>query len=98
MLAEVRQVHRTAMGSAWTVVAPHPGATAREAPGSFREHDIHPLPGGMIPVSLPFVPAEMASRVDYVDALDPSGAAFSEALAALRCRFDSTWAVPIRCS
>ena len=43
-LAEVRQVHRTAMGPAWSV-APHSSATPREAPGSFREHDIHPLPG-----------------------------------------------------
>ena len=42
-LAEVRQVHRTAMGPAWSV-APHPDATPRETPGSFREHDIHPIP------------------------------------------------------
>ena len=86
-LAEVRQVHRTAMGSAWSV-APHPDATAREAPGSFREHDIHPFPGGMAPVSWPFVPAEMASWVDQVNALDPRGPVFPEALAALHCRFE----------
>ena len=86
-LAEVRQVHRTAIGSAWSV-APHPDATAREAPGSFREHDIHPFPSGMTPVSWPFVPAEVASWVDQVNALDPSRAAFPEALAALHCRFE----------
>ena len=86
-LAEVRQVHRTAMGSAWSV-APHPDATAREAPGSFREHDIHPFPGGMTPVSWPFVPAEVASWVDQVNSLDSSRAAFPEALATLHCRFE----------
>ena len=86
-LAEVRQVHRTAMGSAWSV-APHPDATAREAPGSFREHDIRPFPGGMTPGSWPFVPAEMASWVDQVNTLDSSRAVFPEALATLHCRFE----------
>ena len=69
-------------------VAPHPDATPREAPGSFREHDIHPFPGGMTPISWPFIPAEMASWVDHVNALDPSRAVFPEALAALHCRFE----------
>ena len=86
-LAEVRQVHRTAMGPAWSV-APHPDATPREAPGSFREHDIHPFPGGMVPVSWPFIPAEMASWIDSVNALDSTRAAFPEAIAALHCRFE----------
>ena len=75
------------MGPAWSV-APHPDATPREAPGSFREHDIHPFPGGMTPISWPFIPAEMASWVDHVNALDPSRAVFPEALAALHCRFE----------
>ena len=86
-LAEIRQVHRTAMGSAWSV-APHPDATPREAPGSFREHDIHPFPGGMAPVSWPFIPAEMASWIDSVNALDPGGAIFPEALAEIHSRFE----------
>ena len=42
----------------------------------------------MTPVSWPFIPAEMASWVDSVNALDPSRAAFPEALAALHCRFE----------
>lgn len=42
MLAEVRQVHRMAMGPVWDV-APHASATAREIPGSFREHEIAPF-------------------------------------------------------
>ena len=42
-LAEVRNVHHKAMQPVWQV-APHPDATPRENPGSFREHDIHSLP------------------------------------------------------
>jgi hypothetical protein len=44
-LAELRQIHQMAMDPVWDV-APHPQATAREHPGSFREHDIQPFPGG----------------------------------------------------
>lgn len=47
-ITEVRQGHTTALGPVWDV-APHPDATDREAPGSFREHDIHPFPGGVTP-------------------------------------------------
>lgn len=47
-LAEVREIHSLAMTPAWDV-SPHPQATARERPGSFREHDIEPFPGGMRP-------------------------------------------------
>jgi len=38
-------------------VAPHPQATDREGPGSLREHDIEPFPGGMRPPPWPEVPA-----------------------------------------
>ena len=41
-LAEVRYVHSLTMTPVWDV-APHPQATDREGPGSFREHDIEPL-------------------------------------------------------
>ena len=47
-LTEVRHVHALAMRPVWDV-APHPQATDREGPGSFREHDIEPFPGGMRP-------------------------------------------------
>jgi hypothetical protein len=49
-LTEVRHVHRTAMQPVWDV-APHPAATDREVPGSFREHEIASFPGGMTPPS-----------------------------------------------
>lgn len=47
-LTELRQIHASAIGPAWSV-APHPQASPRESPGSFREHDIAPFPGGMTP-------------------------------------------------
>ena len=86
-LEEVRHVHHTALTPVWQV-APHPSATAREAPGSFREHEINPFPGGMIPVSWPLVPAEMTTWVDHVNALDAAQVGFPEALAAVHCRFE----------
>jgi Fic family protein len=64
-MAEVRQVHRLAMTPVWDV-APHPDATGREGPGSFREHDIRPFARGMTPPSWPLVPAAMQQWVDDV--------------------------------
>jgi hypothetical protein len=61
----VRQVHRLAMTPVWDV-APHPDATDREGPGSFREHDIHPFAGGMTPPSWPLVSARMQQWVEDV--------------------------------
>ena len=86
-LAEVRHVHHTAMRPVWQV-APHPQATAREQPGSFRQHDIHPFSAGMVPVSWPLVSAEMTTWVSGVNSLDASHPAFPEALADTHCRFE----------
>ena len=86
-LAEVRHVHHTAMSPVWQV-APHPSATPREAPGSFREHEIHPFPDGMTPMSWPLVPGEMTTWVEQVNALDVTDAMFPEALATVHCRFE----------
>ena len=69
-------------------VAPHADATPREAPGRFREHEIHPFPGGMIPVSWPIVPAEMSTWLDRVNALDATDARLPDALATVHCRFE----------
>jgi len=60
-MSEVRHIHQLAMTPVWDV-APHPDATHREGPGSFREHDIHPFPGGMMPPTWPLVPAQMPTR------------------------------------
>ena len=66
-MSEVRHVHHLAMTPVWDV-APHPDASAREGPGSFREHDIHPFPGGMTPPTWPLVAARMHQWVEDVSA------------------------------
>ena len=88
-LAEVRQVHHTALSPVWEV-APHPEATDRETPGNYREHDIRPLPGGMTPISWPLVPAELDAWIAEVNRLDPTSPGFPEHLAEIHCRFEQT--------
>ncbi|MGI8683937.1 MAG: Fic family protein [Acidimicrobiales bacterium] len=85
-LTEVRRVHEMALGPAWEV-APHPGATDSERPGSFREHDIHPFPGGMTPPPWPDVPGAIRH---WVDTLGVAGTAARplEALAMAHNRFE----------
>src|SRR6202453_4974726 len=61
-LTELRHVHELALGPAWGV-APHPNATPNEKPGSFREHDIQPFPGGMTPPSWVDVPADVTDWI-----------------------------------
>ncbi|MGI8492088.1 MAG: Fic family protein [Acidimicrobiales bacterium] len=61
-LTELRHAHELALGPVWGV-ARHPNATPGEKPGSFREHDIQPFPGGMAPPSWVEVPAAMADWV-----------------------------------
>ena len=51
-LQEVRSVHRQAMTPVWDV-SPHPHATPKESPASWREHGIAPFPGGMKPPPFP---------------------------------------------
>jgi hypothetical protein len=65
-VTEVRRVHTLAMGKVWEV-APHPDGYTDEAPGSFRQHDIHPFPGGMTPPTHPLVSAGVASWVKQVN-------------------------------
>jgi hypothetical protein len=90
LLTELRHIHELAMTPVWDV-APHPNATDREKPGSFREHDIEPFPGGMTPPPWPEVPALIATwiadagglRADENDAL-----MLPEAVAELHGRFE----------
>lgn len=86
-LAELRRVHHMAMAPVWDV-APHSDASAREAPGSFREHEIRPFPGGMVPVTWPLVPAEIETWLGRVNLLDSEFPGFPEALAEAHCRFE----------
>jgi len=50
-LTEIRHIHALAMSTVWEV-APHPDASPSEGPGSFRQHNIRPFPGGMQPARL----------------------------------------------
>ena len=68
LLTEIRQIHQLAMGPVWDVV-PHPDATAAEAPGRFREHDIRAFAGGMVPPPWTDVAACLMSWVDNVNAV-----------------------------
>ncbi len=86
-LAEVRRVHTAAMTPVWDV-APHPNATPREAPGSFREHDIEPFPLGMTPPSWVLVQSMVDSWLDKVNGLDALDSDVTERLAELHCEFE----------
>lgn len=87
-LSEIREIHSLAMTPVWEVEPP-PQATPKERPGSFREHDIEPFPGGMRPPDWTQVPmlirdwvgdAQGLRRVDDTE--------LPEALARLHVRFE----------
>jgi len=88
-LTELRQIHRAAMTPVWDV-APHPHATEREGPGSFREHDIEPFPGGMTPPSWPLVPAEAHAWIDAANRLEARSPMLPVDLARLHRQFEYT--------
>lgn len=73
-VTEVRHVHTLAMAKVWEV-APHTDAYPDERPGHFRQHDIHPFPGGMTPPTHPLVPVGVASWVDQVNRFSAAFAA-----------------------
>jgi Fic family protein len=87
-VTDLRHVHKLAMDLVWDV-APHPQATDRERPGSFREHDIEPFSAGMRPPPFPEVPhliAEWLEEVAQVPRVEPLQ--FPETLAHLHARFE----------
>ncbi len=87
-LSEVRHVHALAMTPVWEV-APHPQATEREGPGSFREHDIEKFPAGMRPPAWTEVPVLIRDWVTDARALGTvDEAKLAEALASLHARFE----------
>jgi hypothetical protein len=86
-LTEVRRIHQTAMTPVWDI-EPHPDAAPSEAPGSFREHDIQPFPGGMVPPSWVEVPAEMSDWLHRANSLRARTPQFLEEIAAIHCRFE----------
>jgi len=86
-LTEVRHIHRLAMTKVWEV-APHADATASEAPGSFRQHNIQRFPGGMQPPDWPEVHALMTDWVERASRLAELAGALPEALAELHAEFE----------
>lgn len=87
-LTELRHVHRLVLTPVWDV-APHPAASENERPGSFREHEIEPFPGGMKPSPWPQVPAEIADWIGETRSLVKiEGVIDVEALAMLHARFE----------
>jgi fido (protein-threonine AMPylation protein) len=87
-LAEVRHIHSLALTPVWDV-APHPRASDRERPGSFREHDIEPFSGGMQPPPWTDVPARVRDWITDAAALRERGAdSIAEALAVVHARFE----------
>ncbi len=86
-LTELRHVHRLALTPVWDV-APHPNATDRERPGSFREHDIQPFPGGMRPPPWPEVPVLLADWIAHAQSLPSEQTGQLEALAWLHARLE----------
>lgn len=87
-LTDLRHVHRLAIAPVWDV-APHPQATPREGPGSFREHDIEPFPGGMQPPPWPEVRASIDGWIGETRLLNSvSALEFPETLARLHARFE----------
>lgn len=87
-LSEVREIHSLTMTPVWEV-APHPQATAKERPGSFREHDIEPFPGGMQPPDWTQVPVLFRDWVGDAQALGKvEEGEIPEALARLHAGFE----------
>jgi Fic/DOC family len=86
-LTEARYVHELAMSPVWQV-RPHPDATPQERPGSFREHDIQPFPGGMKPPPWPEVPALTSDWIESVTRIGDDPLPFPEALADRHAHFE----------
>jgi Fic family protein len=86
-MTEVRHVHTLAMSKVWAV-APHPDAGPNEGPGSFRQHNIHPFPGGMQPPDWPEVQALTTDWVAHASALGDGDEPLPELLAALHSEFE----------
>ncbi|MDP9343930.1 MAG: Fic family protein [Actinomycetota bacterium] len=86
-LTEVRHVHMLAMSKVWEV-APHPDAGPNEGPGAFRQHNIHPFPGGMHPPDWPEVQALTTDWVGKASALRDAEAPLPESLATVHAEFE----------
>lgn len=80
------------MAPVWQV-APHPDATAREAPGNLREQDIQPFDGGMRPPAWTLVPSMNQDWLNLANQSgrrpgDPSSGSLPEQLAVIHNEFE----------
>ena len=86
-MRELRRVHSVAMTPVWDV-APHPSALEGEGPGNFRKHEIQAFPGGITPVSHPFIHSMINDWIDDVNSLDLRSLTLPEEVARIHCRFE----------
>jgi Fic family protein len=86
-VTEVRRIHALAMGPVWAV-APHAGAYPGEGPGSWRQHDIRPFPGGMAPPGHTEVPARIHDWVEAVCRIGDDAAPIAEAVVGRHAAFE----------
>jgi fido (protein-threonine AMPylation protein) len=86
-LTELREIHRTALTPVWNV-APHPHATEREGPGSFREHDIERFASGMTPPSWTDVAPEVDDWLADANSIHAGTEDFPEIVAESHSRFE----------
>ena len=87
-LTEIREIHSLATTPVWEVT-PHPQATSRERPGSFREHDIERFPEGMRPPDWTEVPVLVAAWIEAANGLtEADESEIVEELARLHARFE----------
>lgn len=86
-LTELREIHRTALAPAWNV-APHPQATEREMPGSFREHDIERFASGMAPPPWTDVAPQIDAWLEAANAIRPRTEDFPQVVASSHSRFE----------
>lgn len=86
-LTELREIHRTALTPVWNV-APHPSASERETPGSFREHDIARFASGMTPPPWPDVAPQMDTWLADANKIRPGTEPLPEVIADSHSRFE----------
>lgn len=87
-MQDVRHVHQLVMSPVWDI-EPHPDATPREGPGSFREHEIEEFSSGTKPVTWPLVDGEMSTWVRQVNTIVPRSQVFPEEIAKAHRDFEA---------
>jgi len=86
-MTELRHVHTMAVSKVWEV-APHPDAGPKEGPGAFRQHNIHPFPGGMRPPDWMEVRSLTTDWIKHAKGLRNAKGPLPERLAELHAEFE----------